>query len=152
MKMEMKISNEATNINDLDQLDDKLCFQIPMFYREFLLSQNGGLPKKGLFKYDNNNSSGVIFFGVNTGEFHSDLLTNFNIYKSRIPSAFLPIGHDPGGNLICMVAYGERQGRIYFWDHEEETEPPDYSNTYLISESFDHFLKSLEIDEDDEDW
>lgn len=69
---------------------------------------------------------------------------NIKIYEDRLPIGFVPIGCDPGGNVICIGTDEEFTGRIYFWDHEEESEDPDdMSNVHLIADSFSEFLDQL---------
>ena len=51
---------------------------------------------------------------------------------------------------------GEDKGKVYFWDSVEEEdvdeeagEEPGYSNVYLLANSFQEFINSLEKIEDD---
>ncbi|MES9765433.1 SMI1/KNR4 family protein, partial [Priestia megaterium] len=61
------------------------------------------------------------------------------------PEEFLPIGKDPGGNVICV----NNDDHIYFWDHEEETsQPNDLNNMYLLAENIYMFVDSLYEDEE----
>jgi len=85
-------------------------------------------------------------FGVNTGEYYSDLERYAKEFHERLPSNIFAIGSDPGGNLICLSTTGEDEGAVYFWDHEEEAdvgEMPTHVNTYFIAKTFDDFLNSL---------
>lgn len=77
------------------------------------------------------------------------LLYKYEIYilAKRIPDNFLPIGDDFGGNIICISIRGNNFGKIYFWDHEEDTyegEYPSYENVHLVADSFDGFVNLLQ--------
>jgi len=63
---------------------------------------------------------------------------------SQIPPELLPIAPDPGGNLICLGIAGDVVDKVYFWDHEREGHPTDWSNIDLIADSFDAFFARLE--------
>jgi len=150
MKVKMDVHNVATNKEDICSLAREIAIDFSDAYKNFLLSQNGGVPVNGVFHYGDGNSSGIVFFGVNTGENYSDLIWNYEVYKNCIPEGFFPIGSDPGGNLIC-IDFGNDQG-VYFWDHEREDNPPSRNNIYRVGVSFEKFLTILEPDEDGEDW
>lgn len=81
-----------------------------------------------------------------------DLATLYLDYQGRISSELLPIGEDPGGNIICLGIKGERHDKIYFWDHHGEIVPengeePGYSNLFFVADSFDEFFFSLQPQE-----
>ena len=55
----------------------------------------------------------------------------------------MPIARDPGGNQILLAFAGPNEGKVYFWDHEEEPAMPNYSNCHLIADSFREFIEGL---------
>ena len=59
--------------------------------------------------------------------------------EKRLPDYFVPIAHDPGGNLICISCSETENGFVYFWDHENEGN----NNVYLISKGFNDFIGNL---------
>lgn len=86
------------------------------------------------------------FLGIHNGE-HDNLTTYVNIYKKRIPSNQIPVGHDPGGNLICISISGSDVGTVFFWDHEKESpegQLPATENVFIIAPNFDAFLAKLQ--------
>jgi len=149
MNFEMELKHKCTTLDELNQCQVRLKYQFPVSYQNFLLSQNGGFPFNCLFEYDKTKGSCIYFFGINLETEDHDLEWNFEVYRQRIPTEFIPIGSDPGGNLICIG--GENRESIYFWFHEAETDPPTMNNMYLISNTLKEFLDSLEPDEG-EDW
>ena len=83
---------------------------------------------------------------MKTGHTYSDLEQAYHIFIDRLPSSFVPIATDPGGNQICICTAGEDLGKVFFWDHEREQEEgvaPTYDNVLLVSNSFHEFLASL---------
>ncbi|WP_236347706.1 SMI1/KNR4 family protein, partial [Paenibacillus plantiphilus] len=77
---------------------------------------------------------------------YNQLERYLDIFKGRIPKGFIPIGDDPGGNMICLGMDGKYRERIYFWDHEEECE--DMSNMYFLADDIYEFLNRLYDDEE----
>ena len=67
-----------------------------------------------------------------------------------MPDFIFPIANDPGGNLICMDA---KDGKIYFWDHENEVDYSIYddavkTNLHFVANSLKEFLNNLRPMED----
>lgn len=136
------------NINILEKTIEKF----PVSYIDFLLETNGGEPIKPYFFTKISKSLGHIryFFGVKTKSYNN-LISTYETYKKRIPYNTFPIGYDSCDNLILLSVKGDDYGKVYYWDHEMETEPADYSNLTLIADSFDEFIKGLKSEEEIED-
>jgi hypothetical protein len=137
---------EANNPVDeitLSNFEHEWKTKLPEDYRTFLKTYNGGHPKPDCFNFDGEKTGSCInwFLGINNEE--DDLAEYLKIYRRRIPKGFFPIADDPGGNLICIGTESKYFGKIYFWDHELETETPDFSNVKLISHTFNDFLNNL---------
>ena len=149
MTLDITRSREPINEQDIVQLESMLGVSLPIPYRNFLLSHNGGRPKPAGFPIQNNPSDDhglVDFFLCIKDKDIYNLPTWVKRYKNRIPSELIPIAVDPGGNLVCLAVAGNNIGKVHFWDHEEEAdegEIPDYGNVYLVADSFDEFLDGL---------
>lgn len=66
--------------------------------------------------------------------------------SGRLPPDTMPIARDPFGNLVLLGLHGKCCGNVYFWDHEREPDgQPDRSNVELVADSFDRFLRGLEV-------
>ena len=121
---------------------------LPKAYREFLLKYNGGRPSPSYFNFFNDPQDGSIirkFFGVYPDP-NYDLVSVFKTYKVRdvrVSKRLFPIAGDSFGNLICISVMNPDRGKIYFWDHDRETDPPDDSNLTLIANTFEEFLDGL---------
>lgn len=151
------INNTTEKIKIFEKLIEN---ELPSGYKEFLLNYNCiafeqyvVFPFLELYPRDEK-SMIDIFFGLLSGDSY-DLMENYNDYQGRMPSDFIPIASDPGGNILCISVSNSSKGRIFFWDHEDEEIFEDGSctnqNIYLVAESFDELIDSLEfyIDEDD---
>jgi hypothetical protein len=139
------------------ELEHGLGHKIPVDYGRFLLDNNGGEPQQNCHEVQNTegtNIGSVIairwLYSIGGPENRSDYIkecygieSNYVAYFGRIPENFLPIGEDSGGNQICISLYGEDVGSIWYWDHDAETFPPDYSNCYKIADSFQALLDGL---------
>ena len=120
---------------------------LPKSYREFVKTYNGGSPEPDCFDFHGGKDGSVLryFYGIMNTQSDQDLIYAFRTFRQRIPQDVLPIAEDPFGNLVCLAVKGKNRGKIYFWDHELETEEgePDYSNMALIADSFDELLEEL---------
>lgn len=120
---------------------------LPESYRKFLINENGGRPDLNKsFLIGNKGLSEDIsvhyFFGLHSGRIGS-LEKKLSIFKGRIPTGFVPIGCDPFGNLFLIQISGENHGKIFFWDHERETESPAMDNISFVADSFEAFVENL---------
>jgi hypothetical protein len=119
-------------------------FKFPASYRDFLLKHNGGRPEPDSFSFMERPGAGSTiqyFFGFTTN--YMNLLTMEKRRGERILKRLFPIANDCGGNLIFISVMNPDRGKIYFWDHNQETDPPDDSNLTLIADSFEEFLAGL---------
>jgi cell wall assembly regulator SMI1 len=133
---------------EIIEIENLLGYSLPEEYRIHLLKYNGGKCKPNVFSFIENNkiskSNIDWFLAIYDGKYDNLRLyiDMYIIEQKRLPDYFIPIAHDPGGNLICISCLTSNFGFIYFWDHEKEEE----ENAYLISDSFNHFLENLSND------
>ncbi len=139
-------SSGTTDLSEIERVEQLAGARLPSEYRNFLLRHNGGYPDPDgfLFKDLSDGSSVDRFLSIGSGE-HSNLEKYLITYQGRFPVDFLPIAHDPGGNLVLIGTSGGHSGKIYFWDHEYEADgsEPDMSNMHLVAQSFSEFLNGL---------
>jgi len=135
----------------LDEFEQTHGFKLPDDYRSFLLEFNGGYPIPEIIdfiQYGKSQSDIVNYLcGIHNGEYWASLEWHINILKNRVPSGFIPIGDDPGGNAYLLGVVDEHFGKVYFWDHENEAEifdkEPDFKNMSFIANSFTEFINKL---------
>ncbi len=140
--------NKQVTESEISNAEKMIGVVFPSDYRAFLLSDNGGLATECIFEVPDYGQSSIVFYGIETGEEYSDLYSSCEAYKARLPDKVVPIGFDPGSNLICIYI---EDGSIWYWDHEKENDPPTLSNMKQLQPSFADFVDSLEY-EDNEDW
>jgi hypothetical protein len=143
--------------SDIIDLESMIGYEIPSDYKKFLLMYNGGVPDQHYHDVQNTEGTNIGSFvgmrcfywidGPENKEPHIkelySLKDTYSVYHERIPSNFLPISEDDGGNLICLSLYGEDCGSIWYWDHEAEHSPPDYRNCYKVANSFQELLDGM---------
>jgi hypothetical protein len=150
MKMTKIISPyRKLTLNDIEEFERRNNVILPNKYKRFMLENNGGKPEPHIFKIsDEQGESGVTsFYTIDDGPRYDQLERYIDIYIDRLPRGFIPIGDDPGGNLICLGINEEFHDRVYFWDHEEEN--GDMSNMYFLANNIFDFINDLYDDEDD---
>jgi hypothetical protein len=96
------------------------------------------------------------------GDPHS-LRVRAHFFKGRMPETMIPIGDDGGAGEICLGIKGTEAGKVYYWDQANEPldkedyledygepRPPEamFQNVHLIAESFEDFLRRLEVKAD----
>lgn len=147
------ISGSRANLTrtDIDQFSKNHNIELPQTYIAFLLEHNGGKVYPDGFLYDREDTEGsgsAINRFLAIDDDYCDSINHYlEIYDGRIPTSFLPIANDVGGNVICLKLLGTDVGSIYFWEHEGEIEldgeeEPD--NLYFIAESIQAFLDKLQ--------
>ncbi|CAO4845691.1 MAG: hypothetical protein NEHIOOID_01343 [Holosporales bacterium] len=124
----------------------------PKSYKNFLINFNGGIAKKKIFLFKSSNNGIVThhWYGIRSESFFSILLAMHD-KGHRFPDNFIPFCDDSFGNKMLLSVKGQDYGKVYFWDHEMETEPADYSNLTLIADSFEEFINSLKSEEEIEE-
>jgi hypothetical protein len=134
---------------DLVDVEQQLGITLPLDYKGFLLAHNGGQPHPNRFPIAGNSSDTHALLGLLFGickDKWGNLVDQVRESRDRMPPEFIPIGLDPGGNLILLAVSGPNKDKVYFWTHEEEAdegEPPTYDNLYFIANSFTEMLDSL---------
>jgi cell wall assembly regulator SMI1 len=143
----------------LARLESQLKARLPEDYRAFLLQSNGGRPAPCRFTFalEGEEQESILewFFAVHDQPYEEDedwgpdagegLPPYFaqpldevrKDFRSEMPKAkVLPVGRDPGGNLVCLGYAGKWAGRVYFFDHE-------MGMLVHLAESFTEFLAGL---------
>lgn len=143
MKIELvgTISPKIT-LSDIEVTEKEINVKFPKEYITFMLSQNGGYPKKSKFSLPDKSNSTVISHFYSIGDMKSNLKKVNWMLEGVIPLDYISIGNDPGGNEILLRVKGENIGEIYFWDHDVNPEEED--PMHFLAKSLNDFLKMLE--------
>ena len=128
---------------------------IPASYRAFLTQRDGGRPVRDRFIYEKDNETyrGTVQVLLGVGEVESpraNLTKVADVFQERVPAGVLPIGRDPGGNLICIDGRDGADGPVFLWDHDFENfdGPADDANLYFIAPDLDTFFARLHENRD----
>lgn len=156
------VHNEAELLHDYETLTGHT---LPATYRHFLLKFKTSLYFDNMIVYrplesspwDSDGTQDLdelygLTLGVKQDSGLSTLLKKYLTYLDRMPHSVVPIAEAPGGNQICLGVEAPVEGKILFWDHEDEREimgehQNDFENMYLIANSFEDFIGSLMIDD-----
>ncbi len=151
--MRMKIENPhgATSPEAIVEFEARRGVLLPLEYKQFLLKSNGGWPNPNVFEvpgWHGQGNSLMSFYGIHEGEKVDRLDQACKVYDERIPANLIPIAEDANGNAICIGWTGERKGKIYFWDHEDEIDEDGclrYNDctVFLVANSLQEFLDNL---------
>ncbi len=147
----MNYDMEETNKNELNLIDvyeEIIGLKLPKDYKLFLNLTNGGKPKNRYFLYKNKINDGSllsVLFGFTDNKYKS-IMRYYRKYKNTVPYCTIPIGIDQGSNMILLTVSGPHYGKVYFADHETETEK--FENLILIADSFDEFINGLKSEDE----
>lgn len=136
------------NLKDVENFEAETGLIFPESYREFLLIHNGGIPDNSRISIPGHKARIIqSFYALTNPAKIYTIRYLVETYKDRIPKEMLPIANDPAGNLFLINAgSGRDYGKIYFWNHEQESDAetqPYYENIYFVSDSFSDFLNNL---------
>ena len=155
------VHNEAELLREYEALTGHT---LPVTYRHFLLKFKTSMFFDNMIVYrplesspwDSDGTQGLDEFygltlGANQDSGLSTLPKKYSTYLDRVPYSVVPIAEAPGGNQICLGVESPVEGKIFFWDHEDEREimgehKNDFENMYLIANTFEDFIGSLMID------
>jgi hypothetical protein len=148
--MEIEDSNKYGKlvVERLEEFEAKIGSRLPEDYREFLINHNGGKPMPCDFVVTEKEGSDSlhVIYGIHCGPSYANLEEVNALYSGRIPRSLITFAEDPFGNAICIGINGDNSGKVFFWDHELESDDevePDYENITLLAESFSEFLSGL---------
>lgn len=116
---------------ELARFEAKLGRRLPADYRAFLLEHNGGKPSAVFLTVPGFEDTMVhVFCGIGT---RVDLEKRMRDLEDDLPSGWIPIGFDPGGNVYLANPSG---AVFYFDDHNSK-------KSFRIAGSFSAFLSVL---------
>jgi hypothetical protein len=138
VKLEIEDANRFGKLSNvtLDKFEKRLGARLPEPYRKFLQLYNGGHPR-GARKI----SALHHVYGLHDGPSWAQFPDREKIYDGLVPERLLPIGDDPGGNLICISLLGNDRGTVYFWDHECARD--EAHSLTVLAPDFDSYILGL---------
>lgn len=132
------------DLNDIVEFESRNNIILPKDYKDFLFDHNGGIPSPNI---EPNAKSDVRFiYGMVKEPYYASIFQAIDTFKNRIPSWYIPIANDSGGNLYLMSLFKDNHGLIAFWRHEEETEGDAdqyFDNMSIVANTFSEFINQL---------
>jgi hypothetical protein len=156
-EIELKGFQDRISPKDIIFFENFIGKNLPDGYKEFITQNGCGYVSSGYLEYaiyrdrKKNKKVGSALIDYFFAPIHHErygVYEKLDVYKNRMPNGLIPIGEDPGGNIIVLSVRDHDYGVIYFWDHENETdegEAPNGENLYFIASSFLEFLDDLLI-------
>jgi cell wall assembly regulator SMI1 len=151
------VSNRPT-LKNIEQIENEIGSSLPNDYVNFLLNYGGlalSMTTTSFYRSDTSQEMPMveILFGFSPDHTY-DIIENYHTYRERMPINLIPIASDGGGGEICISLHGDDKGAVYYWDRYLEEDPEEgeeigYSNVFLIARTFDDFINSLEIYDDE---
>ncbi len=77
-----------------------------------------------------------------------DLETQLEELNDVVPEGYIPIGEDPGGNLLLLSLHSHSKDHIFFWDRVGILARERGQNLFPVAEDINQFLESLRLMED----
>lgn len=132
-------------MDDLLEFEAVNDFRLPEDYRDFLIKHNGGRPTPN--KVSKVDTDVHWLYSMCEEPAWASFFYALDVYQNRIPSWYIPIGYDSGGNVFITSLFEENKGVIALWMHERE-HPTDgteyYKNCIKLADNFEEFINSLE--------
>lgn len=142
------VSRQLTE-QDIRAFEEERGISLPLSYRAILLSVNGGYPKNEGYYYGDGKSFMLQRLYPLTDEVESYFnLRSKNHPTCDAPKGFLIIGASSFGDSVCLGVDPPYAGKVIYLDHEErdpdEIEENDWLGVYVLADSFELFMSSLQ--------
>ncbi len=134
----------------VSELEQSLGCKLPLEYRNFLLSSNGGRPNPDCVRvpgvpYIDNVGVGTLFHLQPTKPGMDEITYELKRTKELIPKGHLPIAGS--SDLFTISLLPKTFGAVHWWFHETEDLDDDgnflVSAAHLLASSFDEFLTRI---------
>lgn len=136
---------------DIKLLEKRFAIQLPVDYKEFLVTQNGG--RNISYTFENsiriNQIDEVInidtMFGINTGIKNADIEQWTEEYRNDIFEHSIIIGDTLQHGFLLFWQSGDDNEGIYYYDDTYQLEASsDENNAYFLAKTFSEFIDLIE--------
>ena len=148
MILEFRRKNTSTTVAALSGFESSRNLKLPISYKQFLLTINGGIPDDivyPIYGMINNKYGGIqVFFGMGTLPPMPSIETIYDTYAGAIPKDIIPMADNGGGDYVCIDLRNGYE-RVVFWDKRPFWGTGKWRETdlYHVADSFAGFLTSL---------
>lgn len=136
---------------ELAAVEARLGYSLPADYREFirsygLASGTGNVRFRNMDDPSHVESSVDVFYGIRP-DVSKELLGHKDGFGDLLPAHILPVGSGSGGQF-CLSLAGTDLGCVYWWSPHGGAADA-YDEMELVARSFDGFVNSLILADDD---
>lgn len=136
MKNSFSYSEKNVSLEDINEFQQNYNIKLPESYKQHILINNGGIPKKDFLKEKEITVS--CFYSIKYGENKiEDIIKNLQVLEDVLPKNLFPFANDLGGNDFCISLEENNFGKIYIWYHDTGGEKK------FIADSFQEFMNDL---------
>lgn len=138
---------ENVTTEDIISAEEEKGFTFPDTYKKFLIETNGGIiePETASIVEIPETDEKIklsVFYGLNLDE-ERNIMYHNRKYSDDIGQDSLIIGADSFGNYIVLIPY-DGKINVCYWDINLKLSiSSEEANAYIISDSFDDFLKAV---------
>jgi hypothetical protein len=113
-------TNPPASEEEIADLEATLNSPLPLQLKTLLMTANGAwiphvaIPIDSCPEVPGGGIGGEMLYSS------AEIIENRETYTSRVSTDLLIFGNDDFGNALCIGLDGPRQGKVYFWDHEND--------------------------------
>lgn len=145
--MEFWFPSTSVGESAVQAFEARIGRSLPSAYRRFMVEINGGSkPVNEQFQITETGERSLLAELYSLSEDgKGELLAEHHAMKDELPNGCLSIGHDIGGNKICLMISGDESGHILWFDHEVRslTSPIRREDMKICAETFEGFVGKL---------
>ncbi|MBC1554262.1 SMI1/KNR4 family protein [Listeria booriae] len=137
-------SNKKATSAAIEDFEQRYNLKLAEDYKKFLLDFNGGYADPNVFKISEEQGESALntLYGLGIDDEYDELESVYESLDGIIPSDFISIADDSGGNQICLGVDDDYFGKVFVWIHDMEIEE-DMDNMFLLADDFKLFLDNL---------
>ncbi|MBC2100110.1 SMI1/KNR4 family protein [Listeria booriae] len=140
-------SNKKATSVAIEDFEQRYNLKLAEDYKKFLLDFNGGYADPNVFKISEEQGESALntLYGLGIDDEYDELESVYESLDGIIPSGFISIADDSGGNQICLGVDDDYFGKVFVWIHDMEIEE-DMDNMFLLAADFKLFLDNLYVE------
>ncbi|MBC1898549.1 SMI1/KNR4 family protein [Listeria booriae] len=140
-------SNKKATSVAIEDFEQRYNLKLAEDYKKFLLDFNGGYADPNVFKISEEQGESALntLYGLGIDDEYDELASVYESLDGIIPSDFISIADDSGGNQICLGVDDDYFGKVFVWIHDMEIEE-DMDNMFLLADNFKLFLNNLHVE------
>ncbi|MBC2180324.1 SMI1/KNR4 family protein [Listeria booriae] len=140
-------SNKKATSAAIEDFEQRYNLKLAEDYKKFLLDFNGGYADPNVFKISEEQGESALntLYGLGIDDEYDELESVYESLDGIIPSDFISIADDSGGNQICLGVDDDYFGKVFVWIHDMEIEE-DMDSMFLLADDFKLFLNNLHVE------